>query len=89
MNKELLIAGCFSLLCLQQATAQVTLQQLRTENLVNPIGIDVTTPRFSWQLAGNQRGIMQTAFEIKVTAGNSAVWNSGKVSSDQSIQVPY
>lgn len=89
MKKELLVAGCFSFLCLQHSAAQVTLQQLRTENLVNPIGLDITTPRFSWQLAGNQRGIMQTAFEIKVTAGNNAVWNSGKVSSDQSIQVPY
>lgn len=89
MKKELLIAGCVSLLCIQQAAAQVTLQQLRTENLVNPIGLDVPTPRFSWQLTGNQRNIMQTAFEIKVTANNSAVWNSGKITSDQSIQVPY
>ncbi|HEY8898192.1 MAG TPA: family 78 glycoside hydrolase catalytic domain [Niastella sp.] len=89
MKKELLIAGCFGLLCVQRSAAQVSLQQLRTENLVNPIGLDASTPRFSWQLTGNQRGIMQTAFEIKVSAGNNAVWNSGKVTSDQSIQVPY
>ncbi len=89
MKKELVIAGCFSLLFLQKTSAQVTLQQLRTENLVNPVGLDVATPRFSWQLAGSQRGIAQTAYEIKVSAGKNAVWNSGKVAGDQSVQVPY
>lgn len=89
IKKEWLLAGCFSLFILQESAAQVTLQQLRTENLVNPIGLDVTTPRFSWQLAGSQRNITQTAWEIKVTAGKNAVWNSGKISSDQSVLVPY
>jgi alpha-L-rhamnosidase len=89
MKKELLIAGCSILLCITGAAGQVTIQQLRTENLPNPVGIDVTTPRFSWQLVSNQRAVKQTAWEIKVTAGKNTVWNSGKTSGDQSVQVPY
>jgi alpha-L-rhamnosidase len=89
MNKELLIAGCGMLLGTFDAAGQVTLEQLRTENLQNPIGIDITTPRFSWQLVSSQRAIKQTAWQIKVTDGKTAVWNSGKVAGDQSVHVPY
>lgn len=77
------------LLIILHAAAQTSLQHLLTENLVNPIGMDVTTPRFSWQLVSNQRNILQTAWEIKVTNGKNTVWNSGKVQSPQSVQVPY
>lgn len=88
MIKQLMIAGCTILLTTGLA-AQLTVTQLRTENLTNPIGIDAQTPRFSWQLASPQRGIKQTAWEIKVTNGKTAVWNSGKIAGDQSVQVPY
>jgi alpha-L-rhamnosidase len=91
MKKRLLIAGWCILLGTLGATGQVTLQlqHLLTENLVNPLGINVTTPRFSWQLSSAQRNVQQSAWEIKVTAGKTAVWNSGKINSAQSVQVPY
>ncbi|HET9747128.1 MAG TPA: family 78 glycoside hydrolase catalytic domain, partial [Chitinophagaceae bacterium] len=69
-------------------SAQVKLQNLLTENLSNPIGIDVM-PRFSWQLVSDQRNVLQTAYEITVNQGKSSVWKSGKVQSDQSVHVPY
>ena len=31
-------------------SAQVSLVNLMTENTVNPVGLDVTQPRFTWQL---------------------------------------
>jgi alpha-L-rhamnosidase len=62
---------------------------LKCENLVNPLGIDAPQPRFSWQLLANQRGIMQTAYEIKVSKEKKTVWASGKISTDQSTFVPY
>jgi alpha-L-rhamnosidase len=71
------------------STAQVKVQNLLTENLINPIGLDVKQPRFTWQLSGNKRNIQQTAYEVKVTNGKSTAWNSGKVASDQSVQVVY
>ena len=69
--------------------AQVKLQNLLTENMRDPIGIDVQQPRFSWQLAGNQRNVMQTAYEVTVSEGKNNVWKSGKVKSDQSVHVLY
>ena len=70
-------------------SAQVKLQNLLTENLTNPIGIDVKHPRFTWQLASDQRNILQTAYEITVNQGKTPVWKSGRVMSDQSVHVPY
>jgi len=73
-------------------SAQVRVQNLRTENLVNPIGIESSKPRFSWQLASEKRNVMQSAYEINVSNaadGKQVVWNSGKISSDQSMYVAY
>ena len=63
------------LICLQlyfiSANAQVKLQNLLTENLSNPIGLDISTPRFSWQLVSDQRNVSQTAYQIKVVNGKT------------------
>ncbi len=74
--------------------AQVVLQNLRCENLSNPIGLDQTQPRFSWQLTGPGRSIRQTAYELRVSTdaaslAKGGVWNTGKIMSDQSVWVPY
>ena len=69
--------------------AQLKVGALLCENLQNPLGIDATQPRFSWQLVSNTRNTMQTAFEIQVKEGKKIVWNSGKVSSDSSVFVTY
>src|SRR3984893_4662811 len=74
------------------ALAQVQVQHLLCENLSNPIGLDVTKPRFSWQLQSDKRNVTQTAYEIRVSDQPSlknSIWSSGKVASDQSVQVPY
>jgi len=69
--------------------AQLSLTNLLTENLTNPTGIDISSPRFSWQLVSPQRNVSQSAYEIKLTSGKTLVWNSGKVKSEQSVQVSY
>ncbi|HEX6429506.1 MAG TPA: family 78 glycoside hydrolase catalytic domain [Niastella sp.] len=89
MKKELIMACSCILLNIMGAAGQVTLQHLQTENLVNPVGIDAPTPRFSWQIISNQRNVRQTASEIKVMEGKNTVWSSGKMMADQSVQVPY
>ena len=88
MRKFLLLVVAFHL-CVLSAFTQVKVQNLLTENLPDPIGIDVQKPRFSWQLSGNQRALLQTAYEIKVSSGKNNVWESGKTVSDQSVQVAY
>ena len=71
-------------------------QNLLVENKVNPIGIDVTSPRFSWQLVSDKRNVMQTAYEIRVSdnlrdlvKNKNIIWSSGKVFSDSSVHVSY
>jgi len=74
----------------------VTVDELRCEHLPSPLGIDVTQPRLSWQLQSDQRGERQTAWQVRVAdsaaglaAGQGDLWESGKVASDQSIQIDY
>ncbi|HEX5153142.1 MAG TPA: family 78 glycoside hydrolase catalytic domain [Parafilimonas sp.] len=70
-------------------SAQLTVSNLLTENLIDPIGIDVLQPRFSWQLISDKRNTMQSAYEIKVMLNKQPVWSSGKVMSDSSVHVVY
>ena len=69
---------------------------LRCETLPNPEGIDVITPRLAWRLAAKRRGARQTACQIlvasteaKLKSGQADLWDTGKVESNQSIQVAY
>lgn len=69
---------------------------LRCEYLNNPLGIDVTRPRLSWQLESKRRGARQTAYQV-IVSGNEVdlesekelLWDSGKVESDQSVHIIY
>lgn len=76
-------------MCASGLLAQVSVTNLLTENRIDPIGIDVKDPRFSWQLSSNQKNVLQTAYEINVLNGKQNVWSSGKVSSDSSVHVAY
>ena len=75
------------------ASSQVRVQHLLCENRVNPIGLDITNPRFSWQLVSGKRNTIQTAYEITVNnaAGKNRqpIWSSGKIVSQQSVYIPY
>ncbi|WP_328332079.1 family 78 glycoside hydrolase catalytic domain [Kribbella sp. NBC_00382] len=76
------------------AAGPTTVTGLRTNSLTNPLGIAPGAPRLSWQLDGTRRGTAQTKYEVHVasTAGKTAdpdIWNSGVVTSDRSVDVPY
>ena len=80
----------------QRATTTTGPVELRVDNLKNPLGIDDTTPNFSWQLRDAERGAKQTAYEVLVASspellaqGKADVWNSGRVASGQSLNVRY
>jgi alpha-L-rhamnosidase len=76
-------------------TAQLKVQHLRTENLNNPVGVDVLQPQFSWQLSSNEKNVMQSAYELRVgdfpaaLVKNEGIWKSGKVNSSESVHIPY
>jgi alpha-L-rhamnosidase len=73
--------------------------QLKCEYRVDPRGIDVTNPRLQWQITpreASQRAIRQSAWQVQASgdqaqllAGHADLWDSGKILSDQSIQVVY
>jgi len=66
---------------------------LRCGMRVDPLGIDDTLPRLSWRLesAGPARGEVQSAFQVQVGSfpGGSDLWDSGKVVTDQTVDVSY
>ena len=81
---------------LETLQAQIKVGQLWVENKVNPAGIAVTQPRFSFASTSTGKAVLQTAYEIRVAAslsdlqrGKKLLWNSGKVPSDASLHVLY
>ncbi|MDF2190445.1 family 78 glycoside hydrolase catalytic domain [Paraflavitalea sp. CAU 1676] len=74
----------------------VQVKALQCEMLTEPLGIDAEQPRLSWQLEATQRNVVQTGYEIlvastaqKLATGEGDLWTSRKVSSDQSVLLPY
>ena len=91
MKKILCLVITMQLLFLS-SFAQKGVQNLLTENRKDPLGLDITVPRFSWQLVNDKRNLVQTAYEIQVIEpgkGKSVAWASGKIVSSQSVFVPY
>ena len=79
----------------QGADAMVP-EHLRTEYLESPMGIDATKPRLSWWIPGERRGVHQSAYRVLVASSPELLakeqgdcWDSGKVDSEQQIQVVY
>ncbi len=69
---------------------------LTCELLTNPLGIDNQHPQLSWQLEDPTQAAVQTAYRIAVSSsaaaaarGQADVWDSGRVTSPQSVGVPY
>jgi len=68
---------------------------LKCEYIVNPLGIDTSHPRLTWQMVDTKHGAMQTAYQIKVGKDEESIlkgigdyWDSGKIES-QDILVKY
>ncbi len=78
------------------SAAELEAGYLRCEYRVDPLGIDVLNPRLSWVLESDQRGQGQSAYQVlaastldKLEQGQGDLWNSGKVSSDETAAVKY
>jgi alpha-L-rhamnosidase len=62
----------------------------------DPLGIQSSGPRLSWQLTGDGTDRRQTAYEIRVASsiahlrsGHADLWHSGRVASGDTSQVRY
>ncbi len=71
--------------------AQPSVKNLRCENRINPLGLDMQNPRFSWQMISDHFNALQTAYEIRVGTNPGAAdsWSSGKRMGSKSIFVPF
>jgi alpha-L-rhamnosidase len=70
--------------------------QLRTDHRINPVGIDSPKPTFAWQSDATTPNWAQSAYQILVatneqnlTAGKPDIWDSGRVTSSDSLNIPY
>lgn len=71
----------------------LSIKKITCEYKKNPIGIDVVSPRISWQISTEVSGIVQTSYRIQVSEEddnfNNIVWDTGIVYSEQAIHIEY
>ncbi len=79
-----------------ETAGKISPERLKCENLVNPIGIDRVVPQFSWQLTSIYKNQQQVAYQFIVSDKESLLereignfWDSGKVSSSETGNIPY
>lgn len=76
--------------------AAVTVGSLKTDGRVSPLNVETPRPLLSWIITSDEKDVMQTAYHVlvasspeKLAAGNGDLWDSGRVSSDNSVKVEY
>ena len=89
-------AIAFTIFAASVRAADVRPVDLRCEYAVDPVGIDTLRPRFFWKLESDKRDQCQTAYQILVASsveslakGYGNLWDSGRVDSAETIQIPY
>lgn len=98
MRKQLLLVlflfviglwGCSS-------AADFELSSLRVDRRYNPLALEQKTPVLSWQINSKKVGFRQAAYHVlvadsesKLKEGKANIWDSGKISSEESLNVLY
>lgn len=98
MKKGNLFTGMVSCIlfgvCINTLSAQMTdVIQLRTEHLQNPVGIDHTTPRFTWQINANSKAVASASYQLivgtdstSVADGKGNMWQAGALASGAQLR---
>ena len=96
MNRLFLCAAFFCAGLGMASHADVRVDDLRCEYRQNPAGVDAAKPRLSWILTSEDQGERETGYQIIIAGSEEALasdkgdlWDSGRVSSDQSAQIEY
>ena len=71
--------------------------ELRCDWMTDPLGVDSTPPRLSWQLRGDgSRGLRQSAWQVLVSSSldglsrdHGDIWDSRRVESDEQLHLQY
>ncbi len=74
----------------------LTIYDLTCEYQTNPLGLGEPRPRLAWKLRSSRRGARQVAYRLHaaasenaLTQGDALLWDTGRINSDESIQIPY
>jgi alpha-L-rhamnosidase len=70
-------------------SAQLAPTDLRIEYLKDPMGVDTPHPRFFFVPQATERGAKQSAYQIVVNDAAGTVWDTGKVASEETVQISY
>jgi alpha-L-rhamnosidase len=100
LNKHLLLATLVTLLLkldgFQSLAGSIVPFNLQCEYRADPLGIDVTQPRLSWQVQSTERDQRQSAYEILVADSQELLqhdrgnlWDSGRIAGDQTVNLTY
>lgn len=75
---------------------KVKIASTTVESLYNPLGLETKTPRFSWNLVSEERGIKQESYQVLVASSKenldqniADLWDSGRIFSDETILIEY
>jgi len=76
------------------AVAPLTVSGLQTNGRTEPLGIPGADPSLSWKSQSSARGVVQSAYEVRVASSEDGLdsvdaWDSGKVDSDDQADVVY
>ena len=79
-----------------EAISEIAPTELRCDDRIDPLGVDSTPPRLSWQLRGTGRSQRQVAWQVRVAhsladleSDAADLWDSGRVNSDTELFIPY
>jgi hypothetical protein len=79
----------------RSAPALVTVSGLAVDHMPESGTIEDAAPTFGWRLESGERGVVQSGYEIQVAetadelAAGTDTWDSGRVSSPESVEAPY
>lgn len=90
-----LLASALAVIATLATAAAQTICGLTTEYMQTPLGIDVAQPQFGWRMESDRYGASQLAYRIEMAesegdlAAGKYVYDSGKVSSGESVSIKY
>lgn len=96
MIKPYVVILGFCMLPLATFSQALHLHNLRCEYKVNPLGIQTARPHLKWEIESDRKNVLQSGYRVIVSdnpsdlqQGRGNIWDSRKVLSGASIQVPY
>lgn len=93
--KKIFFLTVFTFVVLTISTAAIGVNGLTTEYMTEPVGIDVSRPRFGWKMNSNQYGSRQIAYRLMIATSEEDMihgdyfFDTGRVDSDKSVDVGY